>query len=333
MKFNLKKTFNRKYFICSGKDSYLIIDYLSVTFINKKTLEEEKRIIDYFNGVSGYVTRDKKYLLLGNISGEYRLYDIEKQEYINEIHPEQKDNMICIDLEEKLDSKSFFMTYSSSDFLYTRKPRKASDMKLFECTFPDFKGEKELSFDSKYYDVYACRMLNGYLLINNKGTIDFMDENNNITKHPEILYNDIQPVTNEERKEIYIVSEYGFRVYDSNLVEINKFDVINDNKKEITSPLYYFLNKGTLPDKEDNTPQMENAEQICGLEQLDENHVVALVTEAMSAYSKIDVIDVRDGSLVGELKLGFKVDGCTVLDSTHIAFSALENIHILEIES
>ena len=98
MKFNLKKTFNRKYFICSGKDSYLIIDYLSVTFINKKTLEEEKRIIDYFNGVSGYVTRDKKYLLLGNISGEYRLYDIEKQEYINEIHPEQKDDMICIGL-------------------------------------------------------------------------------------------------------------------------------------------------------------------------------------------------------------------------------------------
>ncbi len=333
MKFNLIKSFNGKYSIQKTKDFYIVVDYVGISYLDKETLEPKYKINDFFNGITDYLSREKRYYMLGNISGEYRIYDLEKRESIFDSQLKTVDNMTVFSMTESLDGKSYFVFYSDPEYAFAKNGDKPESVKIFQYSYPELKEEKEINLPETYCDAYSSKMINGYLLINSNGEIDFMDEEENITKHPEIQYNDVAPVFNEERGEVYITSEYGLRVYDKNLLECNKFDFISDAKKEVTSPLFFYVSKEMFKDRFNNKPTLQSAENITDLRLLNENQVCALVLDAGGTYSRILVIDVRNGNIDGEFKIGIKASDLCVLDKDKIGFYVFDTLHILRIEA
>ncbi len=332
MKFNLIKSFSGKYSIQSIKDFYILVDYVGISFLDKESLEVKYKINDFYNGITDSISHEKRYYMLGNISNEYRIYDLEKREAIHDATLNNVDNMVVIGLTEKLDGKSYYVFYSDPEFAFPKNPEKPDNVKIFQYSYPELKEEREVNLIDTYFDGYSSKMIDGYLLINSNGEIDYMDEEENITKHPEIQYNDVAPVFNEKRGEIYITSEYGLRIYDKNLIECNKFDIISDTKKEVNSPLLFFINKEAFKDKFNDKPTLQTAEKITDLKLLNENQVCALVLDAGGTYSRILIIDVRNGNIDGEFKIGIKASDLFVLDEHTIAFFVFDTIHIMRIE-
>ncbi len=332
MKFTLLKSFKGVYSLNSIKDSYILVDYTGITFLDKETLDEKGRLSDFFNGITDSISHDRKYCMLGNISGDNRVYDIEKREVITDVQINPCDNMVIIGMAEALDEKSYFVFFSEPEFAFTKCDEKPTNVKVYQYSFPDFKESKEITFNDTYYDAYSNKMINGYLLMNSNGEIDFMDEENNITKHPEIQYNDVQPIFNEKRGEIYLTSEYGLRVYDRNLIECNKFDIISDVKKEVSSPLFSYVSKEVLKDRFEEKTSLQPAEKISQIQLLDKNHICAFVVDTCGTYSKILVIDIRNGNIDSEFKIGIKASEFSVLDEKTISFFVYDTAHILRIE-
>ncbi len=332
MKFTLLNSFNGKYSIQSIEDSYVLVDYTGISFLDKETLQVKYKISDFFNGITDCIQHDKKYYMLGNICGEHRIYDLEKKEIIFDVQLKPVENMTIISSTERLDGKSYYIFYSTPEFAFAKNENKPENVKVFQYSFPNTEDGKEVSLDGNYYDAYSHKMIHGYLLINSNGEVDYMDEEEHITKHPEIQYNDVHPVFNEKRGEIYITSEYGLRVYDSNLIECNKFDIISDAKKEVTSPLLFYVSKEVFKDKSEDKPNLQAAETISDLQLLDENHVCAMIQDASNIYSKILVIDVRNGNIVGEFEIGIRASDLFVLDEKTIAFFVYDTVHIMRIE-
>lgn len=332
MKFTLIKSYKGVYSLRSTKDSYILVDYTGITFLDKETLNETGRISDFYNGITDNISHDRKYFMLGNISGGNRVYDTEKRTIISDVQLNPIDNMVIIGITEGLDGKSYYVFFSDPEFAFAKCDEKPDNVKVYQYSFPDFKEGNEVTFSDIYYDAYSSKMINGYLMINNNGEIDFMDEEKRITKHPEIQYNDVQPIFNENRGEIYITSEYGLRVYDRNLIECNKFDIISDTKKEVSSPLISYMSKEVLKDRFDEKPSLQPAERIAQIQLLDENHICAFVVDTCGTYSRILVIDIRNGNIENEFKIGIKASEFSVLDEKTISFFVYDTAHILRIE-
>lgn len=332
MKLILKQKWKDTDLVFDGGEVNILVDYLGISFVNKKTGEVEDRITDFLGASMGIITRDRNHLFLSNTRSLYRSYDLKARKMVAELDLSMDPSSTPFGIEESMDGKSLYFVMAEDARAMLQGIEGKGKTEIHRFSFPDLKEIEALPSEENYYDIAASSFLNGYLMVNMKGHIDFMDANGNVRNYPSIAIADTSPVVNEKRKEFYIPTEYGFRIFDAEFREINKFDLISDDKKQVKSPMYYFM-KNDIESalSSSGAEQMENAEEIERIRLIDENHLLVLISEAMGSYYRIEVCDVRDGSLSESIKCGFKIIDADVYDEKHITFFARSATHLLEI--
>ncbi len=332
MKLILEKKWDGVDLVFNGGDENILVDYLGITFVNKKTGEVEGRIVDFLGTTMGTISRNKKYLFLSNSKSLFRSYDIKERKMVAELDLSMNPSLTPFGIEESIDGTSLYFIMAEDARAMLEGIQGKGKTEIHRFSFPELKEIEVIKKKDDYYDAAACSFLNGYLFVNTKGYIDFMDEKGTITSHPNIAILDTTPVVNERRKEFYIPTEYGFRVFDKDFREINKFDVISDDKKQVKSPMYYIMKDDIERAlSSSGTEQMENAEEIERIKLIDENHLLLFISEVLGSYYRILIADVRDGFLSEPLKCGFKILDVDVYDEKHVSFFARSATHLLEI--
>lgn len=344
MKLNFVRRVDDAEMLIDGRSCYIAINYLGISFLEKGTFKVLKTIHDFFGGVNGAVIDDGRYLVLRNMKTFYRVYDIEKMEYVSELDSSTFGCISPFGMTESLDGKSMYLIHG--DFasqegmnIFVKGLNDNDDAEDKEVTYlyryasPELKDGELIQMEKSYLDITRCKFLEGYFLIDLDQKVSFWNKDGKIIEHPEIASTDCSPIIDEANQAFYIVSEFGVREYDKELKEINKIDFISDEKKEIASALYSLMRHDFNGMNSSEKTKMVNTERILDVRLLDSSHLCTLICETMSSYFKICVYNVKDGKCSANVRLGFQVNELGILDSTHICFTTHKGVHILEVSN
>ena len=208
------------------KESYAVYGHDMLRLYYKKDMALIQETSDYMGNAKFLLDQDSPYLVELNELKKIRVRDRNTLEILSEkkeILPFYMPYRACF----SLDGKSLFVlaanpsgpTYPS---FFSSLIREQYDFRLFQLSLPDlgYLGKID-SGELSFFDICKVPFLDSYLLTDRKNSRYFLNENGLVSLASLPLTQDENErlLVNDARKEFYLPSRYGVKIYDSRFEE------------------------------------------------------------------------------------------------------------------
>lgn len=324
-------------FLLSTPEFYLGIGYFGFRKLDKKTFEPKGELVDFFGATSGFLSYSNRYLILRNHRIGLRVYDLNEMRMTMDLPLMAKEPgfLFSCELSPKEDALYVLMgdevekgasTFLFNDFSATTK------VSLRKYSFPDGKLLETIPCPILFLDICYVPFLNTYLLLTKKDKAYYQWNGKDFTPYYDLksrvtdllVFNNIQKVAT--------VTEYGIKLFNEKGREINKFDLISDDKEKVSSAFLSLFN-GDMPELQDEPDSLVNKEKVLSIKALSSHYVVCLSQEIVTSYSRIAIYDLLTGKMLTEQIFGVSMSSLNVLEDDCLAFTYNEECGMIKIEN
>ena len=309
MKLKFCKKFDLTDSVLSYKDQWLVIDFLGIHFIGKKSGKEEASIIDFYEGSEATLFSDH-YLLLKNEEHGYKTYDLDAKTPLKEIDACEKG--MAVDHGDLVhDGKLYLLSGRNGDdfrgnFHFVSKD--APNNSLLVYSLDDMSLLEEIHFDACMDRIVYCGFRDSFLLISRDRHIYEMKDGK-IAPAENASFAAENLLVNEEKREAYFITDFGMRLYNDQLREINKFDLVSDDYDESVGLLFQ---RG--PDIMDVPRQWLQKELIHGIELVSPEWMVMMSSKKTGSSYSLTLISTKDGSFASVMSFNYPIQAIYAQD-------------------
>ena len=338
MNFKLIKKLPEVKSIIEYKDNYIYSDYLGLHCILKSNYEEVFSIINFFEAEFLKVY-DEKYLIAKDTSlCNIKIFDLEQRKEIVSISNETDkeidgrlrsfnitDNVLTILLNKGLESLPSLPNDDEED---TQAPIITSEIRRY--SLPDGKLINKKIVDHDLSDLTYITPLKKYMCVDLASKIYSYDLDLNETLM-DINYLNMEGIQYVQDQDIILIfTIFGLRILDTNLIEINKVDLIED----IPAPSNDFFSKLKFRQPElfpDNQTLLK--EYLYGLHFLNKDTLLVVIGNTFASGFKFGLYEFKSGKplLVNSTNNG-SIHFFNKLNDKQIALGMNGSMHIMEID-
>lgn len=334
MKLSYVKSFFEYTFLLGKDDCYIGVNSLGIHILDKKTFEEKDSLIDFFGAGFGFLSYDKNYLVLGNPRLGINVYDLTKLEKVGSYLPTMKGLAYLMGMDIMPDQKGMYVVVSSpSDKnvppVFFDEFLENSNISIKRLSFPELTEEETIPVTEKISDFSYIPFMKKYVTLSNKGDYYFFDGKNLEKTGINTRSKDI--ICFDDHKYLGATTDISIRFYDEHQNEQDKIDIISDEKRVVPANMFGYMD-GMGFDENQNTAKEVYNEKVDWIRPLDKDHFVAVISDSIGTYQRIQIMSYRTGSVVAEQVLGQIINNPSVLDETHISFFCNAGLVIMEVK-
>jgi hypothetical protein len=281
------------------------------------------------------VTKDQHYLIVKNLKIGLWSYDLFTRKPCGFIDLTSFSPFNPFGITETFDGKYLYAIVAKQVDLsvppvLSDEYAKSCEFTLRKYTLPDLKEVEVLKLPRPAVDITAVSFLKGYFLIASDGSFLVYD-GKSFKSYDTVKALQYTYAIDEERKRIYLGSQFGMRVLDASMNEVDRADLITDKEVEVNGSLYaYFHMSEQMPEPGLATKTVPQ-ENIQSFDLLGKKYLIVLSTESVQTYSKITVFARDNLTKAGEFVSRSPIMTFSALDGKYIAFQIDDYLNILEV--
>jgi hypothetical protein len=339
MKFVYRNSFSYFYDdLVMSKDCIYAINQFHLYRLDKTTFKVIEEYQDFLCPRQMVMTPDEHYLITVAQGVGYNLYDLTQKPLVGKPHFFAHDERHPLSMSFSKDSKSLYVIYagkipaSGNPFIEGDAFASAQNLKLFRYTLPNLDSYDILDTDKKFIRTHLLPALDSQLLLSQ--SLDFYLMNGTkITPAPLPKFSsDLSSlVVDDKRQQLILQDKFGIRIYDKQFREINKIDLISDEKEDVSSDVYHFNNDMPMdvfhPDPEEMTVYKQ---QILDVMLFKEDYLLIHSADALQETSFLSLISLETGKPLAKFVFGRMISNLLVAGN-YLVFNAMMETVLLEV--
>lgn len=327
MKIKNTKIYKNMEALFKYQEFKIFADYLGLHFYDEND-NEVFFINDYFDATDGKIFNDH-FLLLRNSKYGFRIYDLLKKEIVSSLR--LTDDKMASNVGYQIIGDKLYVIAGSSGGKYGN-------------FFSQDEDDEEVNHSIDIYSLPSLEKIDEIITTNCFYSIDYIplydtiyliEEDNSLysLKDKEIKHVDrfqfevFGIICNMERKEVYLVTHYGIRVYDYKFNEINKFDFISDQPMDFKHSKFK-----NLPFELTESLKKTTRDSVLSMDILSKDYIFALISQDISKIYEIAIFSLKNGEKVYSLEIPNPIECVEVIDENNFWFILRRNLHCMEIE-
>lgn len=319
------------------KNKKILIDAFGVHFFSVDGIEEDS-IIDFFNGNDAEIVMDH-FLLVRNVRAGFKLYDVENKKESallllsdNEFPGENgyfiKGDKLYI-LYGSLSNKLMDLFMLDDDDNKKDVEEKHSDIGIY--SLKDFSLIEKESYPVELKKIYYVPFSEKvYGVDADSNLFELVDKKATKLENVHVLVENL--LVHPNKKEIYLQSLTGVRVYDENFKEINKVDIIEDylssSKYNDSSSILEIT-----PGFDAINKCFDQKHTIHHVDFYDDDHFICLKSMNLGGYFSLEILDIAHGKMIKSMPIGMPMESLKVFPDKKILMKMASTLMMIEVEA
>ncbi len=327
MKLRYCKKYDQADAVVAYKDWMLIIDFLGIHFIDKESGLEKDAIIDFYQGCEPRLFGDD-FLLLKNEDHGYKTYDLKNRKPLSELKA-YENGMIADHGDLIHDGKLYLLSGKNGDDFrgnFSFQNEDAPNNSLLIYSLKDLSLVDEIPFEKCIDRIIHVPFRDSFLFVGRDHHVYEMTKDGNMTLAEDAPFFVDNFLINEEKKQVYFITDFGVRLFDEKLKELNRYDLISDEYDQDAGIL---LQSG--PELMTVPKQWLRKEIIHGIELISPSYMVMMSSKKTGATYSLSLISTENGNFDFVANFNYPIESIWAKDgilyvSTHRCILVMEAV-------
>lgn len=327
---------------CMSKTFYVVFKSCGFDVKYRNNNEIYWSVNELLDPCSYLITRDENYLIIRDSVSYIRVYDLRKKELKFDIDVLTNISMPPFSFTEGIEKETIVAQigeYQKGDT--EENSKKISAYKQFSLR--DGSYIKNLNIPETCDAIQLVGFANSYLLEDEKsnGNYSFYDEKDKYTQ-THYMMGSFSPVVDYRNEKIILPTNFGIRILDKNLNEIDNFNLISGKMKS-RSELDFLSNLRIFdlsnPTRENNPFEIDEdmddeeiqVETINACFPLKNNMIIAAITDNERHVTYIRILDEKNGDFLLNQTIHCFTHAMLLLDDNHFIIHSRRQMFLFEI--